>query len=147
MDLPVCEHTKIDGVRCGSVALRDQKYCQHHAAMYRLVPAANLFVNLTSPAAELIPQHECTMPYLEDAAAIQVGFMQLISGLSRQRIQAREARLILEALKGAAANLKHTDRLKTRAAELAAQKKPPARVKPVAAAPASSNALSSNYGS
>ncbi len=137
MDLPICEHIKMGGARCGSPAERDQKYCHYHAGVHRLVPKTNLFVNLYSPVAQLIPQHECNLPYLEDSASIQIGFTQLIHGVSQDRIQPRQARLILEALKGAAANLKHTDRLMVKAAELAARRKPPASVKTAGAKPSS----------
>jgi hypothetical protein len=46
---------------------------------------------------------------LEDAAAVQIGFMQFIYGVAQQRIEEWRARMILSALHGAAANLRLMD--------------------------------------
>ena len=106
MELPICEHIKPGGARCGSPAVRDQKYCYHHAGLRKAVPRNNLFVFLANPRSENDPYAQFELPYLEDGAAIQIGFMQLIHGVSQQRLEQWRARMILSALHGAAANLR-----------------------------------------
>ncbi len=129
MDLPICEHFKTDGTRCGSPAVRDQKYCYYHFAVHQLVPKANLMVKMWSPAAEIDPLFQYQMPYLEDSAALQIAFMQYIYGVSQDRLQPAQARLVLGALKGAAANLRSREKLVARALEASARKKQPVSVK------------------
>src|ERR1039458_1728013 len=106
MVLPICEHIKPGGARCGSPAVRDHKYCYHHAGLRKAVPRNNLFVFLANPRSENDPYAQFELPYLEDAAAIQIGFMQLIHGVAQQRLEQWRARMILSALHGAAANLR-----------------------------------------
>ena len=128
MDFPICEHVKIGGARCGSPALRGQKYCHHHAGVYRLVPRTHVFLPAT-PAMELDPTYPYQLPYLEDFEALQIGYMQFIRGVADNRIDPRRAKLVLEALKAAGTNLRHKDKLIARATEPAARKKPPATAK------------------
>lgn len=109
MSLAICEHVKPGGVRCGSPALSDQKYCHYHEGVHRVVPYTNLFVMQWNPTREAEPYNPCEFPFPEDAAAIQIGFMQLINGVAQQRIDIRRAKLILSALHGAAANLRQMD--------------------------------------
>jgi hypothetical protein len=109
MSLAICEHVKPGGVRCGSPALSEQKYCHYHAGVHRVVPHTNLFVMAWNPTREAEPYNPCELPFLEDAAAIQIGFMQLINGVAQQRIEIRRAKLILSAMHGAAANLRQMD--------------------------------------
>jgi hypothetical protein len=61
--------------------------------------------------------------YLEDGAAIQIGFMQLIHGVAQQRLEQWRARMILSALHGAAANLRQMDAA-TASCEKVAKKTP-----------------------
>ena len=70
------------------------------------MPRNNLFVFLANPRSENDPYAQFELPYLEDGAAIQIGFMQLIHGVSQQRLEQWRARMILSALHGAAANLR-----------------------------------------
>jgi hypothetical protein len=132
MDLPLCQHVKIGGARCGSPALRDQNYCHHYAGVHRLVPRTHVFLPNT-PAMEIDPTYPYQLPYLEDFEALQIGYMQFIGGVADNRIDSRRAKLILDALKAAGTNLRHKDKLLVRAAELATSRKPPASVKPVTA--------------
>src|ERR1035437_7626658 len=60
MDLPICEHIKPGGARCGSPAVRDQKYCYHHAGLRKAVPRNNLFVFLANPRSENDPDRKST---------------------------------------------------------------------------------------
>ena len=105
--LAICEHIKPSGVGCGSPALRGEKFCYYHSKVRKTVPKNNLFVFLDNPGRkENDPYYTFEFPYLEDAAAVQIGFMQFIYGVSQQRIEEWRARMILSALHGAAANLR-----------------------------------------
>jgi hypothetical protein len=126
--LSLCEHIKIGGMRCGSPALQGQKYCHHHAGVYRLVPRTHVFLPAT-PAMEIDPTYPYQLPYLEDFEALQIGYMQFIRGVADNRLEPKRAKLVLEALKSAGANLRHKDRLLARAAELSVRRKPPVSVK------------------
>src|ERR1019366_9439163 len=108
--LAICEHIRPSGTRCGMRALRDQKFCYYHAKVRKTVPKNNLFVFLANPGRkENDPYDAFEFPYLEDAAAVQIGFMQFIYGVSQQRLEEWRARMILSALHGAAANLRQMD--------------------------------------
>jgi len=123
--IPLCEHIRIGGARCGSPALRNQKYCHHHAGVHRLVPRTHVFLP-DSPVMQIDPTYPYQLPYLEDFEALQIGYMQFIRGVADNRIDARRAKLVLEALKAAGMNLRHKDKLKLRAAELVVRKQSPA---------------------
>jgi hypothetical protein len=129
MDLPICEHIKPGGARCGSPAVRDHKYCYHHAGLRRAVPATNLFVFLANPHSRDDPYAQFELPYLEDGAAIQIGFMQLIHGVAQQRLEQWRARMILSALHGAAANLRQMDASTASYEKVQPEKKQPSSVK------------------
>ena len=105
----ICEHIKPGGQRCGSPAWHDEKYCYHHTEVRKRAPKTNFFVRLFNPHPENHPDYRYELPYLEDAAAIQIGFMQLIHGVAQELIRPDRAKLILSALHGAAANLRQMD--------------------------------------
>src|ERR1017187_8844061 len=109
MDLPICEHIKPSGARSGSPAVRDHRYCYHHAGLRKAVPRNNLFVFLANPRSENDPYAQFALPYLEAGGAVQIGFMQLIRGATRQRLEQWRARMFLPASPGAAPNLRLTD--------------------------------------
>jgi hypothetical protein len=88
-------------------------------------------VKMWSPAAELDPLFQYQVPYLEDSAALQIAFMQYIYGVSQDRLEPTRARLVLGALKGAAANLRSREKAVAKAQEASAQKKEPVTVKTV----------------
>ena len=106
MELPICDHIKMGGGRCGSPALSGQQYCHFHAAMHRTVPTSNLFVRMWNPGHEHDPRIKYQWPYLEDAESVQIGFMQLIHGVAQELLDPRRAKVILSALHGAASNLR-----------------------------------------
>ncbi len=108
--LAICEHIKPSGAGCGSPALRDDKFCYYHSKVRKTVPKNNLFVFLDNPGRnENDPYSAFEFPYLEDAAAVQIGFMQFVYGVSQHRMEEWRARMILSALHGAAANLRLMD--------------------------------------
>src|ERR1039457_3296988 len=104
--LAICEHIRPSGTRCGMLALRDQKFCYYHAKVRKTVPKNNLFVFLANPGRkENDPCYAFEFPYLEDAAAVQIAFMQFIYGVSQQRIEQWRARAVFVGLYGAAGTL------------------------------------------
>jgi len=109
MNLPICEHIKPGGAPCGSPALRDHKYCYYHMGLRKAVPTATMFVRANPYRKDGDDYAIFDLPFLEDAAAIQIGFMQLIQAVAWEEIDARRAKLILSALHGAAANLRKMD--------------------------------------
>ncbi len=128
--LTICEHIKPSGTRCGSPALRDDKFCYYHTRVRKTVPMNNLFVFLDNPGRkENDRYHAFEFPYLEDAAAVQIGFMQFIYGVAQQRIEQWRARMILSALHGAAANLRLMDAATSQSGKTEPAKKQPSREK------------------
>jgi hypothetical protein len=143
VELPICEHIKMDGVRCGSPALRAGRYCYYHAGAHRLVPDIGFLLNPEHPRSLSHKPPQCgTDVRAAGANAIQVGFRQLIVAVAQELIDCRRAKLILKALHRASADLRQTgktddnsattnSRSRTSALDLAANQ----------------DALSSNYGS
>ncbi len=110
MSVPICEYIRTGGKRCGSPALRDQRFCYYHTGQYEAMPMTTMFVEENPhPRPGDYPIAGFQVPFLDDASAIQIGYMQLIHGVSHLRLDTRRARLILLALQGAAANLKHVE--------------------------------------
>ena len=112
MSIPICEHIKPSGDRCGSPAERGAAFCFYHSKVRKLVPRTNLFVfdpgnGRCNPDD---PYNECEFPLLEDPAGIQIGFMQVIHGVVQRRFRPWETRAVLSALHGAAANLRQMDK-------------------------------------
>jgi hypothetical protein len=133
MSIPTCEHLKPGGARCGSPAERGRQYCFFHNKTRKLVPKVNLFVLDRGYRRPDDPYNEFEFPLLEDAAAVQIGFMQLIHGVAQDRFNSWKAKAILSALHGAAANLRQLDNAiadaeKYQEADEASEKKPAANV-------------------
>ena len=76
---------KVNGVRCGSPALRTRRLCYFHF-MSRV------------PRIELVP-------ILEDGNAIQAGVLEIIHGMLAGRLDTKRAALALYGLQIAASNL------------------------------------------
>jgi hypothetical protein len=87
----VCTHIKVNGIRCGSPALRGEVFCYFHQRMIRGVR--------TPPKSRLHP-----IANFEDAQAIQASLMEVVNALVRNQIDVPRARLILRALSIAARN-------------------------------------------
>ena len=87
----VCTHVKVNGVRCGSPALRQEVFCYFHQRMIRGVR--------TPPKSRLHP-----IANFEDTQAIQASLMEVVNALVRNHIDVPRARLILRALSIAARN-------------------------------------------
>jgi hypothetical protein len=93
-----CQHIKVNGVQCGSPALRNEKRCFFHEQCI-VRSQANLaisepgFIQLAS---------------LEDANSIQLGLAEVMRLLVTRMIDHPTASLLLRALRTAAANVKFT---------------------------------------
>jgi len=111
MSVPICEYIKTGGKKCGSPALRGFKNCYYHEQLRQAMPTTTMFVQENRNVAPgEMPVTGFQMPFLDDGAAIQIGFMQLIHGVSYFRLNPRQAKLILSALHGASANLRQMDK-------------------------------------
>ena len=84
-NIRVCTHIKVNGVRCGSPALRGEVFCYFHQRMIRGVA--------TPPKSRLHP-----IALIEDEEGIQASLMEVINALIRNTIDFRRAQLILRAL-------------------------------------------------
>ncbi len=88
-----CTHIKVNGVRCGSPALRGEQFCYFHQRMHRGVR--------TPPQSRLHP-----IALIEDEESIQASLMEVINALMRNTIDLKRAELILRALHIAVRNSK-----------------------------------------
>lgn len=90
-DRPQCEHVKLDGVRCGSPALKGKPLCYFHHRVHQ--------------------RHETWIPFLEDGNSIQYALMQIMRGIMDNKLDLKKASLLLYALQIATINLKrvHTE--------------------------------------
>jgi len=91
----VCTHIKVNGIRCGSPALREEVFCYFHQRMIRGVR--------TPPKSRLHP-----IANFEDPQAIQASLMEVVNALVRNHIDVPRARLVLRALSIAARNASKT---------------------------------------
>jgi hypothetical protein len=90
-NIRICTHIKVNGVRCGSPALRQEVFCYFHQRMIRGVR--------TPPKSRLHP-----IAMLENQESIQASLMEIVNALVRNQIDVARARLILRALSIAVRN-------------------------------------------
>src|SRR5579884_528557 len=96
--VPQCRHTKNDGIRCASPAMRGHSFCYFH---HRL--RADIKRHSSAEARELPLQ----LPPLEDAHSIQLALMEIGHAILTDRISDKKAGLLLYMLQTASINLKH----------------------------------------
>jgi hypothetical protein len=84
-NIRICTHIKVDGVPCGSPALREEVFCYFHQRMIR---------GVRTPAQSRL--HPIAL--IENERAIQASLMEVINALVRNTIDFRRAQLILRAL-------------------------------------------------
>ena len=96
-DVPRCQHVKVNGVQCGSPALRRKRFCYFHNSyrQARTVPMELEDVSTRVP----------NLPLLEDANSVQLAIMQVIQLLAAGRMNTKVAGLMLFALQTASSNL------------------------------------------
>src|ERR1700690_532462 len=92
-----CQHIKVDGVQCGSPALRGERRCHFHDRWERVDLGA------TGPSA----LGSNVLPALEDANSIQIALAEVMRLAIMGHIEHRVFALLLSALRIASANLKH----------------------------------------
>ena len=111
-----CQHVKVNGIQCGSPALRGRRFCYFHSRP-QLKPAR---------------ESAFEFPVLEDANSIQVALMQVIRAIADNQIDCKRAGLLLYALQTASFNLKRAslepglDQVVRDTASLAQEITPPA---------------------
>ena len=90
LNIPHCHHIHLNGIRCGSPALRGQSHCYYHSVLRqeRDVP---------------------TIPYLDDALSVQFSLREIIQGVASGKWDTKRAALLLYALQIASSNLKRIE--------------------------------------
>lgn len=109
MSIPLCEHIKPSGSRCASPAMRGQHYCFYHAGARACLPVRGMFWKKSPDLPDAPRMATFPIPFLEDAAAIQIGYMQTLYALTSAEFDPKQARLALAALDGARRNLKQME--------------------------------------
>ncbi|MFZ0319706.1 MAG: hypothetical protein WAL56_11320 [Candidatus Sulfotelmatobacter sp.] len=98
-NVPRCQHLKVNGVQCGSPALRRRRRCYFHEGIR---------LEQEKFHADQFAQRRFELPPLEDANAVQLGLMKVIEWLGSGRMEPKIAGLMLYALQTASCNLRHT---------------------------------------
>ncbi len=94
--VPLCQHIRTTGTRCGSPALHTRRFCYYHQAWR---PG---LVNLGEQEKPLL----FVVPVLEDAHSIQFALAQTMQRLLAQVIDPKTAGLMFYGLQIASSNLK-----------------------------------------
>ena len=96
-----CQHIKVNGVQCGSPALRRNRFCFFHKRFQdeRIRLSAD---RARRGVATFI------LPLLEDANSIQMAIMQIMRLILTGQIEHKTASLLLYALQTASSNLRST---------------------------------------
>ena len=107
MDVPICQYVRVSGKRCGSPAMKDLPFCYYHVRQEQSLPSLRSMYFAYNPKAAPgeWPMLDFPTPALEDAASIQIGFMQVLYGVANGNLDEKKAGRMLSALHGAAANL------------------------------------------
>jgi hypothetical protein len=100
VNVPRCQHIKMNGTQCGSPALRNRRLCFFHDRIRR---------EQARIAADDSAQCRFDLPLLEDANSVQVALMKVIQMLGSGRLDHKTAGLMLYALQTASANLRIAD--------------------------------------
>jgi len=93
-----CRHIKVDGIRCGSPALRNEPFCYYHHTIRRPVPMREL-------EARRGMQGTFELPNPEDRSAIQHAIGQVLQRIAANELDPRRAGLLLYGLQIASLNL------------------------------------------
>jgi len=98
-NIPRCQHIKVNGIQCGSPALRADRFCYFHKRWHEH--------HITiAEAKSLQIKPSIDVPVLEDANSIQVALMQVIHLLLSGEIEHRTAGLALYGLQTASINVR-----------------------------------------
>jgi hypothetical protein len=96
-----CQHIKVNGVQCGSPALRRNRFCFFHKRFH------DESIRLATDQARRSPG-SFMLPLLEDANSIQIALMEVMRLLLARQIDHKTASLLLYALQTASGNLSRT---------------------------------------
>jgi hypothetical protein len=94
-----CQHIKVNGIQCGSPAVRNERHCYFHEQCRLMSREINM---------KFTEHGIIKLPTLEDANSIQLGLAEVMRLLVTNQIDHRTASLLLRALRTAAANVKFT---------------------------------------
>jgi hypothetical protein len=92
-----CQHIKVDGVQCGSPALRGERRCYFHERWNSVDTGKGRYHSLA----------DGVLPTLEDANSIQLALAEVMRLAIMGHVEYRVFSLLLRALRIAAANVKH----------------------------------------
>ena len=98
-NVPRCSHTRLNGLRCGSPAMKGKRHCYFHRRLQ-----LQQHRNSTRRARQRV-----ILPPLEDAASIQFALMEVTQAVLDDRISEKKAGLVLYALQTASHNLRRLD--------------------------------------
>ena len=96
-----CQHIKVNGVQCGSPALRRNRFCFFHKRYQNERIRLNADRRRRGTATFILP-------VLEDANSIQMAIMQIMRLILTGEIEHKTASLLLYALQTASTNLRST---------------------------------------
>jgi hypothetical protein len=96
-----CQHLKVNGVQCGSPALKNRKLCHFHQRWQ----LGRIQLNANQARRS---RYSLDLPILEDANSIQVALMQGLRLLLTNQVDHRTAALLFYALQTASSNLSRT---------------------------------------
>ena len=96
-----CQHVKVNGVQCGSPALRRNRFCFFHKRF------RDERIRLSADRARR-SRGTFILPVLEDANSIQIALMEVMRLLLSNQIEHKTASLMLYALQTASSNLRNT---------------------------------------
>ncbi len=97
-----CQHIKVNGIQCGSPALKRRKFCYFHDRWQQR--RIQIGANQARRA-----RYSLDLPILEDANSVQVALMQGLRLLLTHQIDHKTASLLFYALQTASSNLAQTD--------------------------------------
>jgi hypothetical protein len=96
-----CQHIKVNGVQCGSPALKNRKLCHFHHRWQQ----GRIELNANRARRS---RYSLDLPILEDANSIQLALMQTMRLLLSNQVDHKTAALLFYGLQTASANLRHT---------------------------------------
>jgi hypothetical protein len=96
--VPRCQHVKVNGVQCGSPALRHKTHCYFHT---RVQHERQVAIETRDG------KRSFGFPLLEDANSIQVALMKVVQMLGAGTLDIKTAGMMLYALQTASYNLRH----------------------------------------
>ncbi len=97
-----CQHIKVNGIQCGSPALKHKKFCYFHQQWQQRR------IQITANQARR-SRAALDLPVLEDANSIQVALMQVMRLLLANQLDPRRGALLLYGLQTASANLRRLE--------------------------------------